>query len=122
MLTHDLRRLGRNVIACDEGKAAQSLFSATPERFELLILEQDARRLSGEELAAQALRDWPDVRVILLTSRPSRHHARTESTPDPRCVRIPKPFGLMELRSVIGELLGSVPTTRPGSGDASGKA
>ena len=55
MLTNELRRLGRHVIACDEGRAAESLYSATPERFELLILEQDARRLSGNALAAQAM-------------------------------------------------------------------
>ncbi len=121
MLTHELRRLGRNVIACDEGKAAQSLYSATPERFELLILEQNARRMSGEELAAKALADRPDVRVILLTSAPHRHLAGAESAPDPRCRRIPKPFGLMELRSVVGELLGSGPTAAPAPGEVSGK-
>ncbi|MHC4078295.1 MAG: hypothetical protein ACYST0_07610, partial [Planctomycetota bacterium] len=121
MLTAELRRLGRHVIACDEGKAAQSLYSATPERFELLILEQDARRLSGEALAAQALAARPDVRVILLTSGPRRRGTGPTLAPDGRCVRIPKPFGLMELRGVIGELLGPGPETAPVAGEASGK-
>jgi CheY-like chemotaxis protein len=121
MLTAELRRLGRHVIACDEGKAAQSLYSATPERFELLILEQDARRLSGEALAAQALAARPDVRVILLTSGSRRRGTGPTLAPDGRCVRIPKPFGLMELRGVIGELLGPGPETAPVAGEASGK-
>lgn len=110
MLTNELSRLGRHVIACDEGRAAESLYSATPERFELLILDQDARRLSGEALAARALAARQDVRVILLTSRPS-YAPDAGSASDPRCVRIPKPFGLMELRSVVGELLGPGPAT-----------
>ena len=121
MLTNELRRLGRHVIACDEGRAAESLYSATPERFELLILEQDARRLSGNALAVQALAEHQDVRVILLTSRPQRD-TETAPAPDPRCVRIPKPFGLMELRSVISELLGTGPTPAPNTGETSGKA
>lgn len=103
MLTDELRRLGRHVIACDEGRAAESLYTATPERFELLILEQDARRLSGEALAARALAERQDVRVVLLGSRLEV----TQEPSDPRCARIPKPFGLMELRSVVSGLLGT---------------
>jgi len=119
MLTNELGRLGRNVVGCDEGRAAQSLYSATPERFELLILEQDARRLSGNTLAAQAMAERQDVRVILLTSGPQG--ASATATSDPRCVRIPKPFGLMELRSVVSDLLGIGPLPTPIAGEASEK-
>ena len=130
MLTRDLRRYGRHVIACDEGMAARSLFRATPERFELLILEEDARRLSGHELAVEALAGRPDVRVILLApshggggplpDRPAADAAAPD--PGPRCVRVSKPFGLMELRSAIGELLGPGPSPAPATGRGAGKA
>ena len=86
-----------------------------------MILEQDARRASGEELAVQALGARPDVRVILLTSGPRRRGTGPTLAPDGRCVRIPKPFGLMELRGVIGELLGPGPEAAPVAREASGK-
>ena len=122
MLAAELRRLGRHVIACDEGKAAQSLYTATPERFELLILEREARRLPGDELAAQALAARPDVRVILLTSVPRRPSASMARPPDPRCILISKPFGMMELRNAVSELLGSGLRPSPVAANAPGKA
>ena len=54
MLARELAKTRRNVVACSDGMAARTLFEATPERFEVLILERESRRLRGEELARLA--------------------------------------------------------------------
>ncbi len=70
MIASELRALeDRPVMTCADGEAAKALLEATPERFELLVLERNARLVSGESLAMQSLNKNPSVKVILLTRR-----------------------------------------------------
>ncbi len=103
MVGQELERSGRQVLLCADGPAARALWRATPERFELLIVEPRGRREMGDQLAADAL-GVGRVRVVLLGS--SDHPALTAAlnAPDPRVVIVPKPFGLMELRDALAQL------------------
>ncbi len=108
LLAREVRNTNRNVIACADSVAAQTLFQATPERFELLILEQDSRRLAGDEVAAKAMQLNPDLKVILLTSGPGWVGALPERLGDSYKL-LSKPFGVMELRESLAEILGPRP-------------
>jgi CheY-like chemotaxis protein len=103
LLARALEPTGRNLFTCADGSAARALFERTPERFELLILEQDARQEPGELLAAQALEAEPGCKVLLVT--PGATSSRLPRTFPRRCTVISKPFGLTELREALAELM-----------------
>lgn len=102
LLARELKARGRNVFACSDAAAARTLLSATPDRFELLILDQRAQPELGNHLAEQAARQCPTLRVCVLATE-----ASVEPAPDlrDRVHRLPKPFGVPELRSMLAALL-----------------
>jgi hypothetical protein len=104
MLAQELKAAGRAVFACADDAAARSLLAATPDRFELLILDQDARLEAGDRLAAAAARLCPGIKVCLLGGE---QDAVTPAHLAPRLHRLNKPFGLPELRSALSTILGS---------------
>ena len=107
MMAHELGATGRNIVSCVDGASARSLIEATPERFELLILDQGARLESGVSLATRALELDPNTKILLLNT------AGTPVAPPAGLERswaqISKPFGIMELRGAIQHLLGTGP-------------
>jgi CheY-like chemotaxis protein len=103
MITQELRGTGRNVVTCADGAAARSLMEATPERFELIILDLAVRREDGAALARRALSLDPDVTVLLL----SCSGAKNESVDPQRCHLLKKPLEIAELRAALASLLGS---------------
>lgn len=106
IVSGELRATDRNIFACTDGASARSLFTATPERFELLILERAARLEPGDQIAQDAMRMNPDVKVLLLTAG---IHAPPEFPEDcqSRLRILRKPLGIRELRSAIQDLLGA---------------
>jgi len=105
MLARELAKTHRNVIACADGMAGRTLFEATPERFEVLILERDSRRLRGEELARIALARDERLRIMMLHPKPGIPPAPGLIN-HPGLVVLHKPFGLMELRNCLAEVTG----------------
>lgn len=108
MLTRELDRSVRNVINCADGLAARTLFTVTPERFELLILELESRRMRGDSLALWALEQCPDLSIVLLSPGKGARIKR-ELLSHPRLRVLHKPFGIMELRDSLMGLLGPDP-------------
>jgi CheY-like chemotaxis protein len=106
MLATELRKTGRNIFTAADGASARSLLEATPERFELLILDQQARGEPGDQLARRALDLHPEVKILLLSTDHSPGFKLSRESRQ-RLVMIPKPFALMELREGIGILLGT---------------
>lgn len=98
MLASELRATGRAVFACADGAAARSLMQATPDRFEMLIVDHAARLDSGDMLAATAERLCPTLKVFVLSD-----FADQQLPPDlaARVTRIRKPFGVQELRRAL---------------------
>jgi hypothetical protein len=100
LLHQELDQRGRRVVQCTDSAAAQTLFHATPERFEFLILDADDRPEPVEALARTALETEPDVRVLVL-----RHRRSLQPLPSaalrPRYEELYKPFGIMELRETM---------------------
>lgn len=106
IVSGELKATDRNIFACSDGASARSLFTATPERFELLILNGAARLERGDQLALDAMGINPDVKVLLLSTG---IHA-PPNLPEaylPRLRVLRKPFGIDELRAMIRSLLES---------------
>lgn len=112
MLARELAKTRRNVIACADGMAARTLFEATPERFEVLILERDSRRLRGEQLARIALAHDHRLRIVMIHPKPGIRTA-PDLRDHPGLVVLHKPFGLMELRNCLAEVTGLGPAGDP---------
>lgn len=106
LISDELRPLGRKMVSCVDGASARSLIDATPERFELAILDTDARIECGKTIARLAAERIPDIRVLLLTTGPARHED-LDLDPSVRILR--KPFSLGELREALQELLATSP-------------
>ncbi|MBM4063666.1 MAG: response regulator [Planctomycetes bacterium] len=100
MLANELKATGRAVFACADGAAAQSFLAATPERFEILILDHP-RRLSGDDALGETIRTRaPGLKICVLGSD---HQPLPEAWP--QLHRIAKPFGVYELRQALASVL-----------------
>jgi CheY-like chemotaxis protein len=99
MLASELKATGRAVFACADGASARTFLEATPDRFELLIIDHPQRLDGGDALAATIRERAPGLKIfVLATGRPPAdswaqlHH-------------IEKPFGLHELRRALASIL-----------------
>lgn len=102
MLATELKAQGRAVFACPDGAAARSLIQATPERFEILVVDHVGRLDAGDLLASTVARLCPDLRVFVLSE------VRRDRVPSQlldRVTEIRKPFGVRELRRALAAAL-----------------
>ncbi|MCA8942641.1 MAG: hypothetical protein KDB80_08810 [Planctomycetes bacterium] len=102
MVSTELERLGRKIFSCVDAASARALLEATPERFELLILEQDARNGDGLAIARDVIANRPETKTLILG------HITDERPGDEDIARLQKPFGLLELRAALNEILAPV--------------
>jgi CheY-like chemotaxis protein len=100
VLARELKASGRAVFACADGASAHTFLQATPDRFELLIVD-DAHELDEHTPLARAIRQHtPDLKICLLTPSPA---TAPEAWPDIHCLQ--KPFGVHELRRTLASIL-----------------
>ncbi|MFN9277235.1 MAG: hypothetical protein ACK6D2_16065 [Planctomycetota bacterium] len=98
MLAAELKAAGRAVFVCADAPAASTFLRATPERFEVLIVDRD-ERLADRELAAALRSVAPAVENVSLDA-----HASADLAPWPHMRRVRKPFGVHELRRALASL------------------
>ncbi len=103
LLSAELEARGRSVFACTDGEAARSLLAATPDRFELLIVDQRTRPESGDQLAESVARLCPGLQVCVLQTEPPTGVPGEDVRG--RLHRLSKPFGVRELRVLLAALL-----------------
>jgi hypothetical protein len=100
MLASELKATGRAVFACADIASARSFLEATPDRFELLIVDQHERLGADRELQ-QAIRTLaPELKVCVLGRQTGKH-----SELWPHLHHIEKPFGVHELRAALASVL-----------------
>ncbi len=98
MLATELRAAHRAVFACADPAAASALLAATPERFEMLVVDQGSR-LTDLVLADAVRTHAPQLVVCVLAPR-------REAPPGwPHLHHIPKPFDRHELRIALAAAL-----------------
>jgi DNA-binding response OmpR family regulator len=95
MLAAELKASGRAVFVCADATAAGAFLRATPDRFELLIVDRNDR-LHDRDLA-QAVRTLAPSLDVLALDEPDR----AVDAAWPRLRRITKPFGVHELRRAL---------------------
>lgn len=100
VLASELKASGRAVFACADGASAHTFLEATPDRFELLIVD-DANQLDEYTPLARTIRQHtPNLKICLLAQMPT---TSATAWPDLHC--LPKPFGVHELRDTLASIL-----------------
>ena len=100
MLANELKATGRAVFACADIASARTFLEATPDRFELLIVDHP-QRLDADEALLPLIRDVvPDLKICVLGQGESATHRDW-----PQVHRIQKPFGVHELRRALASVL-----------------
>lgn len=99
MLAAELKATGRAVFVCADAAAATTFLRATPDRFEVLIVDRD-ERLADRDLAAALRAVAPALDLLSLDEPDAATDARW-----PQLRRVRKPFGVHELRRALASLL-----------------
>jgi CheY-like chemotaxis protein len=100
VLASELKASGRAVFACADGASAHTFLETTPDRFELLIVD-DANQLDEYTPLARTIRQHtPNLKICLLAQMPT---TSSSLWPDLHC--LPKPFGVHELRDTLASIL-----------------
>jgi len=102
MLANELRQAGRAVFACADGSAARTFLEATPDRFELLIVDHHERLDKRDGLGQALQRLTPELKVCVLSPQ-----LPFSDTQWPGVCCIEKPFGVHELRRALASVLGA---------------
>jgi len=100
MIASELKATGRAVFACADGASAKSFLEATPERFEVLIVDHHERLDADHALVATIQRLAPGLKVCVLARSDA---AGVDALP--HLHRIEKPFGVHELRRALATVL-----------------
>lgn len=96
LLASELKACGRSVFVCPDSAGARTLLQATPERFELLIVDRDAQLDAQSPLAMAAADLCPDLKLCVISSSEG-----SSSELPAKVHRIKKPFGVLELRAAL---------------------
>lgn len=100
VLSRELKASGRAVFACADGASAHTFLMATPDRFELLIVD-DPHQLDEHTPLARTIRQHtPDLKICLMTPSVA---TPPEAWPGLHCLQ--KPFGVHELRRKLASIL-----------------
>ena len=99
LLSRELKATGRAVFACADGAAARSFLLATPERFELLVVDHQERLDDDQALAATIRTVAP--RLCILVLAPVTPPALLAW---PELRHVAKPFGVHELRQALASI------------------
>ncbi|MEO6593354.1 MAG: hypothetical protein ABIP94_01215 [Planctomycetota bacterium] len=100
MLASELKATGRAVFACADGASARTFLEATPDRFELIIVD-DPKRLDDGNALARAIKSLaPNLKVCMLAQG---NEPAPGAWPGLRCIQ--KPFGVHELRHALAAML-----------------
>ncbi len=100
MLANELKATGRAVFACADTAAARTFLEATPDRFELLIVDHAQRLDADDELLPTIQLQVPGLKICVLgPGQP----ASARDWPPVHCIQ--KPFGVHELRRALASVL-----------------
>lgn len=100
LLSQELKAAGRAVFACADGAAARTFLEATPDRFELLVVDEAQRLDASDPLAATIRRVAPQLRILALWRGPLGPQPEW-----PGLQHVAKPFGVHELRAALASIL-----------------
>jgi two-component system cell cycle sensor histidine kinase/response regulator CckA len=92
------------VLEAADGAAALELFSREPSRIDVLVTDIVMPGMNGADLAREAGRIRPDVKILFISGHPERAGAGLDPTGATNLLM--KPFTADTLASRIKELIG----------------
>ena len=104
LVVAELSRRGFIVLDADDGIAALDLFTREEHRVDVLVTDVVMPRMNGAELARQAQRIRPDLKVLFVSGHPERAGAGVD--PAGATNLLMKPFTADTLAARIKELIG----------------
>ena len=99
-----LNSLGYMVTAAPNGETALRLAAERDQPFDLVVADVSMPGLSGLEVAQQLRKQWPGLRVLLISGY-SDQYLVNATTLDARTWFLQKPFGASQLGTKIREIL-----------------
>jgi len=101
-------RMGLQMELSADGHEALTRFRATPEGFDVVLLDLSMPELSGEEVCAGIRAHRPLIPVVFMSGHSTPDVL--QRTEEVGCVlTLAKPFSMAEFRSVIVEAIGGAP-------------
>jgi nitrogen-specific signal transduction histidine kinase/CheY-like chemotaxis protein len=101
-----LDKLGFKAVLARDGQEAMELLTATPDRFDLVLLDLTMPRMDGRETLQRLRRLRPELPVIL-SSGYSDQESLKELASDPFLLFLPKPYRIAQLKQTLQDLLHS---------------
>jgi PAS domain S-box-containing protein len=95
-----LKKLGYQVLSCDNPLMALSTFTKHPEKFDLVLTDYSMPKLNGQALRQELIKVKPDIKVVLCSGfgdNISEESAKEEGF----CAFLSKPYEIRLLASVI---------------------
>ncbi|EAU43381.1 response regulator receiver domain protein [Fulvimarina pelagi HTCC2506] len=104
LVARALRMDGHDVSEAEDGAEALDLLDEAGGRFDLILSDIRMPAMTGIELAHEAARKWPKIKILLMTGYAEQKEAATELTAIVEDV-LDKPFAIGEVRERVGETL-----------------
>jgi PAS domain S-box-containing protein len=103
LVVSELTRRGFTVLEAEDGASALELFKRDPNRIDVLVTDVVMPRMNGAELAKQAERIRPGLRILFISGHPERAGAGLDPTGATNLLM--KPFTADTLATRIKEVL-----------------
>jgi hypothetical protein len=103
-----LKRTGCRLLAAHDGCEALALLEHDSNRVDLLITDVIMPKMGGDELARQARRLYPKIKIIFVSGYNDEMAARA-GVLDASCAFLPKPYTFRDLARKIHEVLSVAP-------------
>lgn len=104
LVARALRMDGHDVSEAEDGEEALDLLDEAGGRFDLILSDIRMPAMTGIELAHEAARKWPNIKILLMTGYAEQKEAASELS---RIVEdvLDKPFAIGDVRMRVGEIL-----------------
>ncbi|MEN3792918.1 response regulator [Fulvimarina sp. MAC3] len=104
LVARALRMDGHDVCEAEDGEEALDLLDEAGGRFDLILSDIRMPAMTGIELAHEAARKWPHIKILLMTGYAEQKEAASELS---RIVEdvLDKPFAIGDVRMRVGEIL-----------------
>ena len=99
-----LQSKGYRVITAGDGVEALHICEERHREIDLLLTDITMPRMTGDELAATALRSWPEIRTLMVSGY-ANHTALQQMRREGRTNFLMKPFTCDELAGKVRQIL-----------------